>query len=194
MRFLALCVAVAGACSPAAPPATGSDGAAAPAPSAFGAKLLGEWQAAPPPAEARLYQLALLALAEPPDHAGFDAMSPSDEERHHFHNILRLRKEEPDSPLLAELRGRIAQLDAIRITFTEAKLVTETPHGVHVAGYRIEEDLPDGVVILEEGDGPLDERRAIITFTSEDALVLTKGPTRVPMRRVPPGTPRRTSE
>src|SRR4030095_1890518 len=107
------------------------------------------------------YRVAPPALREPPDHAGFDAMAPTDEERHHFHNILRLRREEPDSPLLAELRGRIAQLDAIRITFTEAKLVTETPNGVNMTGYRIEEDLPDGVVILEDGNGPVDERRAV---------------------------------
>jgi hypothetical protein len=149
---------------------------------------------APPPSEERLVFLVRCALAEPPDDAAFATMQPTMEEETHYRNVLRLRREEPDSAMLGNLRRRVEQLDGLRITFTTDKLITETPDGTQVTSYQVEEDLGDRVIIVEQGPAPIERRRAVISFDGDDRIVITKGPTRIPMTRVAAGTPRPPTE
>ena len=148
-------------------------------------RLLGEWVMAPPPHERRAAELVRHALHTPPDREAFEAMSPTERERRNFDNVLRLRDEEPGSPLLAQLRRKMDGLDAVRVIFTEDEMITTTPNGTDSSGYVIEEDLGDRIVLLENGDPT---KRRIIAFDGDDAIVVTVGPTRVPMNRVPAGS------
>ncbi len=159
-----------------------SDGAPGQA-SALHAKILGEWRAMPPPSEGRLLVLSRAALADPPDTAGFEKMKPSAEEREHYVNILRLKKEEPNSSLLATLRRRVADLDSIRMTFSQDKLVTTTATGTQVEGYTAEAELGNQLVVITDGDGPASGRRAIFEFLDDDHIVLKKGYHEVPFYR-----------
>jgi hypothetical protein len=149
-------------------------------------RLLGEWVMAPPPHEERSVALARFALQTPPDDAAFEAMQPSETERTHYTNLLRLQNEEPHSPLLAEVRRRLDGLDGVRVTFTPEKMITTTPSGTEVVPYVVEEDLGDRVVIAEHGD-PMKQR--MIAFDGDDRIVISVGPTRVPMTRVGAGVP-----
>jgi hypothetical protein len=149
-------------------------------------RLLGEWVMAPPTHEERSVALARFALQTPPDDAGFEAMQPSETERTHYANVLRLKNEEPHSPLLAEVRRKLDALDGVRVTFTPDKMITTTPSGTDVVPYVVEEDLGDSVVIAEHGD-PL--MRRLIAFDGDDRIVIAVGATRVPMTRVGAGVP-----
>lgn len=159
------------------PPSVQSQPLAAP-------RLLGEWVMAPPPHEERSVALARFALRTPPDDAGFAAMEPSEAERTNYANVLRMRNEEPGSPLLAEVRRRLDALEGVRVTFTPEKMITTTPSGTDIVPYVVEENLGDSVVIAEHGD-PLERR--MIAFDGDDRIVITVGATRVPMTRVAPG-------
>jgi hypothetical protein len=129
-------------------------------------------------------QLAEAALADPPDDAGVEKMAPNAEERRHYENVKRLRREEPDSPLLAALREKIAELDSIRMAFTAEKIVFSTPSGTNVERYRVAEELPDQLVLETEGKGPPEKRHAIVRFMDDDHIVLALGARRVPFERV----------
>jgi hypothetical protein len=48
--------------------------------------------------------------------------------------------------------------------------------------------------VREDGAGPVERRRSIINFVGDDDIVLTRGPTRVPMVRVRAGSHRRPTE
>ncbi len=147
-------------------------------------RLLGEWAMAPPPHDERNVALARFALQTPPDDAGFEAMRPSETERTHYANLLRLRNEEPDSPLLAEVRRQLDALDGVRVTFTPDKMISTTASGTDIAPYVVEEDLGHSVVIAEHGD-PL--KRRMIAFDGDDRIVIVVGATRIPMTRVRAG-------
>jgi hypothetical protein len=149
---------------------------------------------APPPGQERDVTLARAALASPPDKTSFEALTPSPTERTTFENILRLRKEEPDSPLLEELQRKLDELEAVRVTFMGDKFITVTPKGTDITPYRVEEDLGDRVVLLQDGTGPVEERRSVASFDGHDRIVLTIGPTRVPMTRVAKGTAPKPNE
>ena len=150
----------------------------------MGTRLLGEWVMAPPAHEERSVALARFALETPPNDDGFAGMQPSETERTHYKNLLRLRNEEPGSPLLAEVRRRLDALDAVRLTFTPDKMITTTPDGTQIQTYVVEEDLGDRIVIAENGDPA---KRRMIAFDGDDRIVIAVGPTRVPMRRVGEG-------
>jgi hypothetical protein len=152
------------------------------------AELIGEWVMAPPPGQARQVQLSRYALASPPNDEAFAAMDPSEQERNWYRDVKRLRNEEPGSPLLEQLKRKLDELEAVRLTFTEDKLITSTQSGTSVTAYRIEEDLGDRVVILEDGDAPENKRRAIIAFVNRDSIVIDKAGLRIPMNRVPAGS------
>jgi hypothetical protein len=149
-------------------------------------RLMGHWAAAPPASERRAFLVTRYALAEPPREAELAQMNPTPEEARNFHNVLRLLREEPGSPLLAQLRERIASLRAISVDFTPTKLIARTASGVSITPYRVEEDLGDTLVLLEEGERPLERRRTTITFLDDDSLIMVHGATRVEMERVQP--------
>lgn len=143
---------------------------------------------APPPGQERQVALARRALATPPDQAGFDASGPTEKERESFANVLRLRREEPSSPLLVALQRKLDELEAVRVTFLPAKMMITTRNGTDMTGYQVEENLGERLVILEEGSAPLERRRKILAFDGNDRMVVTTGATRIPMVRVPAGT------
>lgn len=149
---------------------------------------------AAPPGERRLVDLTRFALSEPPDDTGFAKMHPTDEERTNYDNVLRLKREEPSSPLLVKLRRKLDQLEETSVTFDEKEFVTSTANGTSVKKYQVEKELDGELVLLEEGDAPIERRRSIISFVSDDELVLTTGSTRVPMVRARPGQARRPTE
>ncbi|HSN99583.1 MAG TPA: hypothetical protein VLS89_14915 [Candidatus Nanopelagicales bacterium] len=149
------------------------------------ARLQGAWAATPPGAAGRVKQLAEFALADPPDEAAFARMRPSPEEEEKFFNIIRLRVEEPDSPLLVELRDKLAQLDALRVTFTEDQLVTQTPDGTSVDAYEVVGDRSHNILLLLiAGESPESERRWMVIFDDDDHIVLAKDGSEVPFHRV----------
>ncbi len=150
---------------------------------ALHARLVGEWRAMPPPIEGRLFVLARAALSDPPDDKAFQAMSPTGEERDHYRNILRLKKEEPGSELLVTLRRRVDELDSIRMTFSEDKLITTTPTATRVEEYTAEAEMGDQLVIVTAGEGPAETRRAVLRFADADHLELQKGYRKIPFYR-----------
>lgn len=142
---------------------------------------------APPPGQERQVRLSRYALASPPQDDAFEAMKPTEQERNWYRDVKRLRNEEPGSPLLEALKRKLEELEAVRVTFTEDKLVTTTQSGTQVTAYRIEEDLGSSVVILEDGSGSEDKRRAVIAFVDRDNIVINKAGVRIPMNRVAKG-------
>jgi len=180
------------ACAPVAPETpAGEGGDAAPAakPASRKGELLGEWVMAPPPGQARQVQLSRYALASPPKDDAFEAMNPTSQERDWYRDVKRLQNEEPGSPLLEELKRKLEELEAVRLTFTADKLITTTQGGTQVTAYRIEEDLGSSVVILEDGSAPEAKRRAVIAFVDRDSIVINKGGLRIPMNRVTKAPP-----
>jgi hypothetical protein len=124
------------------------------------------------------------ALAVPPERDAFEAMRPSERERRDFDNVVRLQREEPGSSLLAQLRAKIDGLEAVRVIFTEDRMITTTSNGTDATPYVVEDDLGDRVILLEGGDP---NKRRVIAFDGDDDIVVTVGATRVPMSRVPDG-------
>lgn len=186
--FAPLFSIVLAACGPSLAPVEGpenppSDGSARAQTGALHAKIVGEWRAMPPPSEGRLLVLSRAALADPPDSAGFEKMKPNAEEREHYTNILRLKREEPNSTLLSTLRKRVGELDSIRMTFSLDKLVTTTATGTQVEGYTAEAELGSQLVVITDGEGPASSRRAIFDFVDDDHIVLRKGYHEVPFYR-----------
>lgn len=134
------------------------------------------------------------ALATPPDSAGFEASGPSARERESFANVLRLRREEPSSPLLEQLQRKLDDLEAVRLTFLPEKFMVTTKGGTDMTAYRVEENLGDRLVLLEDGTGSEQARRKILSFDGNDKMVITTGATRVPMVRVAAGVVPRPNE
>src|SRR4051794_20120595 len=54
-------------------------------------ELVGRWSPTLPPREARAVVTARAALADPPNDAAFEAMSPTEEERANYKSLLKLR-------------------------------------------------------------------------------------------------------
>lgn len=150
---------------------------------------LGEWVMAPPPGQEREVALVRHALATPPAVDAFEAMGPAPDEREFFDGILRTRRERPDAPVLESLQRKLDQLEGVRLTFLPDRFFVTTASGTTAGRYRVEEDLGERLIILEEGHAPEEKRRKIISFDGDDRIVLTTGGTRVPMVRVPAGTP-----
>lgn len=150
---------------------------------ALHAKIVGEWRAMPPASEGRLFVVARAALSDPPDDGALQSLNPSAEEREHFRNILRLKKEEPGSPLLVTLRRRVAELDSIRMTFSQDKLITTTPNGTQIESYTAEGEVGDQLVVVTDGEGPAASRRALLRFVDDDHIVLLKGYREIPFYR-----------
>ncbi|RYZ60685.1 MAG: hypothetical protein EOP08_14520 [Proteobacteria bacterium] len=145
---------------------------------------------APPQSEKRSTQMARFILATPPDEAGFEAMGPTAAERESFTTVLRLRREEPDHPALVKLQRKLDELDAVRITFEAERMIVTTSDGTDVSHYRVEEELGDRLVVIEEASSLKPEKRVPVAFDGNDALVLTIGASRVPMvRSTGRGTP-----
>jgi hypothetical protein len=138
---------------------------------------------AAPASEARLFVVARAALSDPPDDGALQSLSPTTEEGEHFRNILRLKKEEPGSPLLVTLRRRVAGLDAIRMTFSQDKLITTTPSGTQIESYTAEGEVGDQLVVMTGGEGPAESRRALLRFVDDDHIVLLKGYREIPFYR-----------
>lgn len=164
-------------------------------PSALAQQLLGRWTMSPPPSERRTVALVRFALADPPDTAGFASMNPTPQEQVKFDDVLRLRRAEPDSPLLVTLHQRLDEVaGGTTVTFTDRDLISVTAAGTTINKYVIERELDREIVVREDGEGPIEDRRSIISFVGDDDIVLTHGSTRVPMQRVPAGSPRRPTE
>lgn len=162
-------------------------------PSALAQQLLGRWTMSPP-SERRTAALVRFALADPPDTAGFASMNPTPQEQVKFDDVLRLRRAEPGSPLLVTLQQRLDEVDGTTVTFTDRELISVTAAGTTITKYVIERELDREIVVREDGAGPIEDRRSIISFVGDDDIVLTHGSTRVPMQRVPAGSPRRPTE
>jgi hypothetical protein len=187
-----------GGCGGAAqgPQTPGATATNASAPPAATTRHLGEWVMAPPPGQEREVALVRMALATPPDESGFAATHPDAKEQEHFSSVLRLRREDPGSPLLASLQRKLDQLEGVRVNFLPDKYITTTASGIDSTAYRIEEDLGNQLVLLElEGRGASESsRRRMLSFDGPDKMVITVGATRVPMVRVPAGTVPRPNE
>ncbi len=174
------------------PALAGSSAGSPQSPAAAGAvavpeRLLGEWVMAPPPHERRSVALARYALSTPPRDEAFEHMDPTPQEREHYLSVVRLRNEEPSSPLLAALRRKLDALEAVRVTFTATEFIATTPTGTTITRFSVEANLGDSIVLRSEGDGDPSRRRSRVDFVDEDSIVVTIGATRVPMNRVPPG-------
>lgn len=187
--FLALALA-SSACGAPPPPANADQVAATDASASRGyrAKVVGDWAASLPPRQARVAALIRHAMADPPDEAAFAGLQPTAQEQEHFRNILRMRREEPGSPLLAELREKLEVLDALRMTITADQVITRTAAGTSIERYQVEAETKSGLVILLEGTSPPEERRWTLTFSDDDHLVL-EGSRRVPFHRVGASVP-----
>lgn len=138
---------------------------------------------APPMHERRLVTLTRCALAEPPDDATFASTNPTEEESRRYHDVVRLKKVEPDSPVLTALRQKLDQLEAVQVSFGEKDFATTVDGRTSIRGYTIERELGGELFLLEDGVEPVERRHAIVSFVNDDEIVLTLGATRVPMVR-----------
>lgn len=128
--------------------------------------------------------LTRYALANPPAVDSFEGMDPNELERQRFSDILRLRDEEPGSPLLRALRKKLEDLDALRVTVTPNSIILPAGNGTAVTGYEVEHALADEVVIVEQGDGPKEARRWVVSIIDDNHIVMRKGRTVMPMTRI----------
>ena len=187
----ALVLALASACGP-APLAEAPDSSPTPHAESVGstqpasavARLLGEWRAEPPASEARLLDMARAALAPEMTDSELAALRFSPEEESKVRAVRRLRETDPGSPLVLEMRRKLASIDAIRVTFTPEKLISTTDASTSVERYSIEEDLGDRVLLSVEGDKPIEQRRYLVRFVNDDHIVIHIGQTVVPFARI----------
>jgi hypothetical protein len=197
--LLVAALGLTGACGPApladAPdpsPAAGSERASSSAPSRSVDRLLGEWGAQPPASEARLLDMARAALSAEITEDEIAALGFSAEEEHKVRAVRRLRETEPSSPIVLDMRRKLAQIEAIRVTFTPEKLISTTGTSTSVEAYVVEEDLGERVLLLVEGHKPIDQRRYMVRFVDADHIVIHIGQSVVPFARIgarPAATP-----
>jgi hypothetical protein len=159
---------------------------AAPQPAAgHGATIVGKWAPTLPSEDARAVTLAQQALAEPPDDSGFERLRPTADEREHYKNVIRLKTTEPGSPLLAALKRKLEEYDAMRMDITPDTIGFRTRQGGWSRErYTITGETDDGVTIQSESD------RITIRVVDRDHLFLRGATASIPMTRDdPPGAP-----
>lgn len=132
------------------PPATPSSGGVAYDPglsNALAAHLVGTWGPTLPRREARAVAIVRWALAEPPNERAFEAMAPSDDERTNFRSLLRLKNEEPGSPLLADVKRKLAEYESMLVAITQSEIAFRTRDSESRDAYRIVDAQPDVLTI-----------------------------------------------
>jgi len=140
--------------------------------------FVGRWMVTLPPKEVTAIAVARFALADPPNRAAFEAMNPAPEDVRNFENLIRLRTEEPDSPLLARVREKLEALDAMALQITPNTIEFGIQRQANK--YRVLSER-DGVLAIEvENDDNYD-----VIFVDDDHIEMrnTKG-TRLPFTRV----------
>lgn len=174
---------------PASYPEPGSTKPAAPAApeaqASHSATIVGKWAPTLPNEDARAVTLAQQALAEPPDDKGFERLQPSAIEREHYRDVIRLKTTEPGSPLLAALKKKLDEYDAMRMEITPTTIGFRTRKGGWSRErYTITGETEDGVTIQSESD------RITIRVVDRDHLFLRGATAGIPMTRDdPPGAP-----
>ena len=170
IRLAAFGVLLAGCGGEPPPPETPASSEAHAPQSSQRRALVGRWRPTLERSQERAVALTRFALAEPPDDAGFENMQPSDQERERFRAVVKLRVSDPRSPMLADVRRKLAEYDALVIDITPTSIVTPAT----------ESDPPrtDDYSVVDESDGALTldvgrmHDRVSVRFVDADHIVL----------------------
>ncbi len=140
--------------------------------------FVGRWTVTLPPKEVAAIAVARFAMADPPDRKGFEATNPGPEDVRNFDNLIRLRTEEPSSPLLAQVREKLEALDAMAIEITPTTIVFQSPPQSNP--YRVVSEREGVLGIAVENDDNYD-----VIFLDDDHMEMrnSRG-RRLPFTRV----------